>query len=209
MTFAAAVAALCFWPLRGRMRLVRWGVLLTLISLHLVMKAPVWALIGRMQVTQGASAYHRFELLDEFIRHIGDWWLIGTEFTRTWGYFTDDVANTYCIVAKHSGLLGLILFVRLLATGFREVGLRRNDAGADRATEIMIWAFGASLFAHLATFMGTSYFDQTHVLWGLTLAMIASLGLLSEAQEKLATNEADDAAKAEATIPQEATTAAV
>lgn len=208
MTFAAAAIALCFWPLRGRMRLVRWGVLLTLIALHLVMKAPVWALIGRMQVTQGASAYHRFELLDSFIRHIGDWWFIGIEKTESWGYLTDDVANTYCIVAKHSGLLGLILFIRLLAAGFREVGLRRKDAGADRATEIMVWAFGASLFGHLVTFMGTSYFDQTHVLWALTLAMIASLGLLAEKQETLEKIKMAEASLTEEGITQELPAAA-
>jgi len=184
MTYAAVLGALCLWPFRHQMRIIRWGVLLTLIALHIVMQAPVWALIGRLQIVQGASAYHRYNLLDNFIRHIGDWWLIGVNSTEDWGWLTDDVANTYCIVAKHGGLLALILFIRLFAVGFREVGVRCREVEEDRPTELMVWALGASLFGHLVSFLGTSYFDQTRVLWFLTLAMIASLHLLTQPQEQ-------------------------
>ncbi len=195
MTYAAVVAGFCFWPLRQRMRLVRWGALLILLTLHLVMNAPVWALIGRLNVVAGASSYHRFELLDLFIRNVGAWWLIGVPSTGDWGWLTDDVANTYCIVAKHSGLLGVILFIRLLAAGFREVGIRRNETEHDWPTQILIWAFGISLFAHAVSYFGTSYFDQTRVLWSLTLAMLASLGLLTQGQQKpVVVESAQDAA---------------
>src|SRR5438445_275260 len=128
MTYAAVFGALCLWPLRRRMRALRWCILLTLISLHIFMNAPVWALIGRLHITQGASAFHRYELLDSFIRHAGDWWLIGTESTEGWGYLTDDVAITYCIIAKHAGILGLFLFIRLFILGFRDIGTARIGA---------------------------------------------------------------------------------
>lgn len=186
MTYAAVLGALSLWPLRRKMRLVRWGILLTLVSLHLVMKAPVWALIARFQVVQGASAYHRFQLLDAFINHFPDWWLIGTPNTESWGWLTDDVANYFCVVAKHAGLLGLLLFIRVLVVGFREVGLRRQEAEVDRPTEVMLWAFGASLFGHVVSFFGTSYFDQTSVLWYFTLAMLASLTLLTSQPAEVA-----------------------
>src|SRR6266404_2161623 len=45
MAYAAALIAICAWPLRRHMRLVRWALVLALVSLHLVMKAPVWFLI--------------------------------------------------------------------------------------------------------------------------------------------------------------------
>ena len=186
MTFAAVLVALCLWPIRRNMRAIRWGILLILVSLHLVMKAPVWALITRLQVVQGASSYHRYVLLDAFINHFSDWWLIGTANTESWGWFTDDVANYFCIVAKHAGLLGLLLFIRVLVIGFREVGLLRREAESDRPTEILLWAFGASLFGHAVSFFGTSYFDQTIVLWHFTLAMLASLSLLTSKPEEAA-----------------------
>jgi hypothetical protein len=72
----------------------------------------------------------------------------------------------------------------------------------------MVWAFGASLFGHLVTFMGTSYFDQTHVLWALTLAMIASLGLLAEKQETLEKIKMAEASLTEEGITQELPAAA-
>ena len=183
MTYAAVVTGLFMWPFRHRMRMVRWGILLTLLGLHLVMKAPVWALIARVSSLIGGSGYHRFSLLDDFITHTADWWLIGTE-TTNWGWLSEDVANQYCIIAKHGGLLALVLFIRLLAAGFHQVGAVRNEAGTDRPTEILLWSFGTVLFGHVVTFFGTSYFDQTNVLWYLTLAMIASLHLLSSAREE-------------------------
>ncbi len=183
MTYAAVVTGLLVWPLRGQMRLVRWSLLLGLIGLHVVMNAPVWALIGRASSLTGGSGYHRFNLLDEFINHFGDWWFLGVESTEEWGWLVGDVANTYCIVAKHGGLLALVLFIGFLAAGFREVGIARKKAGTDGPTEILVWAFGAVLFGHLVTFFGTSYFDQTFVLWYLTLAMVGSLHLLTKAQE--------------------------
>jgi hypothetical protein len=143
------------------------------------MKAPVWFLIARLNVVAGASSFHRAELIDAFIRHFFDWWLIGTQVTGDWGFETDDVANAFCVVAKHAGLLGLLLFIRVLSTCFREIGFLRGEVESDRPTEIMVWAFGASLLAHVVSFFGTSYFDQTNILWHITLAMLASLALLT------------------------------
>jgi hypothetical protein len=44
LALAGSVVGLAFWPLRKQMRLVRWALAATLVSLHLAMKAPVWAL---------------------------------------------------------------------------------------------------------------------------------------------------------------------
>jgi hypothetical protein len=71
--YAAGVVALCLWPARRWMRAIRWGIAFTLVSLHLVMKAPVWHLISRIDITGGSSSWHRFMLVDQCIRHFGDW----------------------------------------------------------------------------------------------------------------------------------------
>src|ERR1700738_635551 len=59
--YLAAFIGLAFWPLRNRMRLIRWGVALSLIALHIVMKAPVWFLIARVDLIAGNSGYHGAE----------------------------------------------------------------------------------------------------------------------------------------------------
>ena len=55
LAYVAGIIGLCFWPFRRQMRIFRWGLALTLIGLDLVMKAPVWALIGRVDLTGSSS----------------------------------------------------------------------------------------------------------------------------------------------------------
>jgi hypothetical protein len=86
MAYVAGVIGFSFWPLRRQMRPVRWVIVVTLVSLHLIMKAPVWALIARADVVGGSSSYHRYELIDAFIRRFDEWWLLGTKHADAWGY---------------------------------------------------------------------------------------------------------------------------
>ena len=53
------------------------GIVADLVALHLVMKAPVWALIAHIDLTGSSSGYHRYMLVDNCIRHFSDWWLLG------------------------------------------------------------------------------------------------------------------------------------
>jgi hypothetical protein len=174
LAYVGGIFALCMWPLRKQMRVSRWGVAIVLIGLHLVMKAPVWALIARIDVTGGSSSYHRYMLVDQCIRHFGDWWLFGVKETASWGWDMWDLANQYVAVAAASGLVPLILFVAILVFGFKYLGTARKAAegNRDRRQEIFIWALGAALFANCVAFFGISYFDQTMVSWYLLLAMI-------------------------------------
>ena len=50
LAYMAGLVALLAWPFRRRMRLVRWTIAFSLLGLHLVMKAPVWALINRVAI---------------------------------------------------------------------------------------------------------------------------------------------------------------
>jgi hypothetical protein len=193
-TYILAIIGMLAWPWRGHMRKIRWATVAALVVLHLVMNAPVWALISRVQIVPGASAYHRFNLIDTFVRHIDEWWLYGVTATDKWGWDMDDVANQYCMYAKHGGLLGLFLFIRVLSLGFKEVGVTLEAALGDKQTGILIWAFGVTLFAHATAFFGISYYDQTKISWYVTFAMIASVKLLvSEKAEVTATELVEDA----------------
>ena len=173
------------WRLRDRLPAIRWTVILILFALHLVMKAPVWALLGRMQVIQGASAYHRYEVLDAFLQNVDKWWFVGVKSTENWGWLTEDVANQYCVVAKHGGLLGLVLFIYVLVVCFGTAGAVRTEAKDTPAAEKLFWTFGCMLFAHAVSFYGISYYDQTRLLWYLCLAMVPCLHLFAPVAERV------------------------
>lgn len=177
LALIAGIGALCLWPLRQRLRWIRWGVVMSLVCLHLVMKAPVWALIQRIDFVGGNSGWHRFELIDESIRHFGDWWLAGLKNPSSWGWCMGDLSNAYVSEAVKGGLLPLVGFVAILWYGFRRLGFARKAAAGrgDRRLELLLWGFGASLFSNAIAFMGIWYFDQSSIIWYALLAMICTI----------------------------------
>jgi hypothetical protein len=114
----AGVFALCLWGLRDHMRLVRWAVVALAVSLHMVMKAPVWALVGRFAAIGGSSGYHRFELIDQTINHFSEWWMVGTTHNDEWGWDMWDKADWYVASALNGGLASLVLFVSVIGVTF-------------------------------------------------------------------------------------------
>lgn len=172
LTLAAGIVALCLWPLRRSMRFVRWGILLTLCGLHIAMKAPVWALIGRMDIIGGSSGWHRYYLVDQCIKHFWDWWLVGTTDNAQWGWDMFDVANQYVAIGEGAGLVPLALFLSIIVYGFKQLGKARHSIGGTRDKEHFAWAMTAALFANVVAFVGISYFDQTIVAWYMLLAII-------------------------------------
>lgn len=172
--YAAGVMALCLWPVRRWMRVIRWGIVFVLACLHMVMKGPVWSLIEKIDVTGGSSSWHRYMLVDQCIRHFGDWWLLGIKDTSVWGWDMWDTANQYVTVCENSGFLPFLLFLAALVYGFKYLGRARRAAGKekDKKTALFIWALGSALFANVVSFFGISYFDQTMVAWYALLAMI-------------------------------------
>ena len=172
LAYLGGIFALCMWPLRRQMRIIRWGLLIALIGLHLVMKAPVWALIARIDLTGGSSSYHRYMLVDQCIRHFSDWWLLGVKETASWGWDMWDLANQYVAVADTTGLIPLIFFLAILVFGFKYLGRARKAVEGERQQERFIWALCAALFANCVAFFGISYSDQTMVSWYLLLSII-------------------------------------
>jgi hypothetical protein len=174
LSFLAAILGLCLWPIRKLMRPVRWGIVLTVMGLALVMKAPVWFVIARFAIVGGAHAWDRAALIDAFVRHFPDWWLLGAKDNAAWGADTWDACNQYVAAGSSGGLAGLMLFLLILARGFSTIGDGRKAVEGDRQSEWFFWSLGVLLFAHVITFWGIDYFDQTQVWWYLTLAIIAA-----------------------------------
>jgi hypothetical protein len=180
LTAVLGVGALALWPWRASMRLLRWGMLLGVIGLQIVMKAPVWFLLARVDIVQGSTGYHRAYLIDRAIANFSDWWLVGTK--STWGWADKDahlfdVTNAYIANGANGGFLGMVLFIAIIALCFKAVGrtVRLGEKTDSKANLIIFWALGASLFSHAATFLSVTYFDQNFVNWYLLLAMISSV----------------------------------
>lgn len=163
-----------YW--RRRMREIRWSVVLTLLALQAVMTMPVWHLIHRVSnLGGGGTGYHRYRLIDAFIRRFGEWWFLGTRSTAHWGWGLQDVTNQYVLEGVRGGLLTLILFIVVIVFAFRGVGRLWRVSSRDRYHLALSWVIGVSLFVHCMNFIGVSYFGQMYVTWYLTLAMIGSM----------------------------------
>jgi hypothetical protein len=167
------IGAICLWPIRYRMRELRWGIVLTLLALQLLMKAPVWFLIQRVELS-GTSGYHRAILVDNFIRHFGDWWLIGTKSMSTWDYETWDTSNEFVSQGETGGLLTFIFFLAIICRGFRKLGRARMRTQGDSRREWCFWLLGVAMFANILAYFGVSYWDQTQAGWFAFLTIISA-----------------------------------
>lgn len=173
LAYAAGVFAICMWSLRKKMRIIRYGIVFGLIGLNAVMKAPVWFVIMHIDLTGSSGGYHRAELIDQFIRHFFDWWLIGTLDTANWGYDIWDAQNQFVQIGETGGLIAFILFVAIVSLCFRRIGHTRKFAESP-GEEWTLWLLGCALFANCVGFFGVNYFDQSRVSWFTLLAMICA-----------------------------------
>lgn len=186
LTYLFIIIGLGMWFLRDYMRTVRWCILLSLIALHIVMKAPVWALIGKASEIIGGTGWHRVMLIDAAINHFGEWWLLGTDFTRhwlptgvTWSPRHTDITNHFIGVGIHGGLISLILFIGIIVFSFKYIGIKLKEMGSTTSpVRFAIWCVGVALFGHIVSFTSVRYFDQIIVFWYLILALVATISTI-------------------------------
>jgi hypothetical protein len=168
------------------MRTFRWLIVGGLVALQLVMKSPVWFVLGHLGHLFGGGGEYRSELIDSAIRNFGQWWLVGFKDTGQWtvNHLADgtaDITNQYIRDAVDGGLLSLVLFIVLLTRCFRGVGRARKklrfESGPDYdfTQEWFLWCLGCALVAHVVTIISVEYFDQIRVSWYMLLAMISCL----------------------------------
>jgi hypothetical protein len=174
MGFLAALIFWYAWPYRNQMHILRWGIVLILIALHMVMKAPVWMLIARVDVIAGNSGYHRAMLVDQCIRHFSDWWLVGTNAAGTWGWDLWDTSNQFVQEAENAGLLTFILFISVIAASFRRIAKARHLVEDDPQKERYMWCLTVTLLTNCICFFGITYFDHTRMMWFAFLAIVSA-----------------------------------
>lgn len=181
MAYIFTWIALGAWTLRRHMREVRWFIALSVIGLHLMMKAPVWFMIARVNVFSGSTGYHRAQLIDRAVSHLGEWWLIGTQSTAHWAWHLFDITNQYILEGVEGGLITMAVFIYIIVLCFKGLGRALwTMEGRSFPLQKCVWSMGAALFAHVISFMSVSYFDQNILFWYLLLAMISTASVQAE-----------------------------
>lgn len=179
--FGFGVIALCLWPIRRHMRLFRWGIVAVVLGLALSMKAPIWYLMARVDFAGGSTGWDRAHLVDVFVRHFWGWWLYGAP-QRVYMRWMDvdygwDLCNQYVATCAVGGLAALALLIAIISKCFGKIGKARKLAEGNPKRERLLWVLGALMAAHMAAFVGISYFDQSRVWWYVTLAMISAAAI--------------------------------
>jgi hypothetical protein len=176
LTAGAAVGVLMMWPMRTQMQLVRWSAALLYLGLEVVMNRPAYFIISEMDLMGGSTSWYRAQLIRSSFEHIGEWWLVGTDYTRHWmpsgvpaSPTQTDITNHYIAMGVIGGLLLMLMFIAIIWKGFWQVG-KGLRADSDRGSQFTSWAVGASLFAHAVTCLSVSYYDHSVMFLYLTLA---------------------------------------
>jgi hypothetical protein len=175
MAIGGAIAAFSLWRFRKRMSLVRWGIVSVLLGLELVMKAHVWWLLARVDLTGSSNGWDRAALIDNAIKHFSEWWMLGTNNNANWGYSMYDLCNWFVAQGVLGGISTFILFICVITLCFQRIGCARKAVQGVWRQEFFIWSVGGALSSHVFSFFGISYFDQTIVSWIALLATISSL----------------------------------
>lgn len=180
------VAALVFvlgafaaYPMWMHLRSVWMAALVIAFALHFVMKHGIWHLLARVDLVGGSTGFHRFHLIDQAIRRVDEWWLVGTLSTRHWGWGLQDVTNQYILEGVRGGIWAMLALVVSIVLALRACGfwLRRLPAGSRE--HLLVYAIGVCVFAQAAIFLAVSYFGQSTMIWSVTMALAA---LLAEAR---------------------------
>ena len=182
MSAVFSIGALLMWYWHSHMRLFRWLAVLGYIGLDIIMKAPAYYLISRIDLTGSSTSWHRAALIEASVEHLSEWWFAGTDFTRHWMAYGVhwskdhiDITNYYLRMGVDGGLPLMFLFIAILVKGFSLVGQAfQPDDKLLPVSGFIIWALGASLFSHAVSFISVSYFDQSFLFLYLTLAAICS-----------------------------------
>jgi hypothetical protein len=199
-TAGIVFASWALWKLRRRMRMVRWGILAILVSLSLVMKAPIYYLPAKVSSITGGGGYHRSYLIEHALQDIDKWFLAGVDLTETSDWFPyvleatggADMTNNFLSYGVRAGMGAVIIVVVMLVLAFKYLGTSLAEARAlGSEHERMLWGLGALLTAHISNWFSISYWDQFSVVFYLHFAVICALTKIVLSQQERKTEIID------------------
>ena len=182
----AAMAGWMLWPLRNRMRVVRYSMLAILVLLTLFMEAPIWYLPFKISLVVGGGGYHRGQLMESAWNDLSQWWLVGMELRDTlpWIPYAHgetggaDITNQFVVFGIKGGLAAMVLLILVLSRAFSDIGEKlkavRLWSERERANEALLWGLGVAIVVHAVSWLGIAYFDQSWVVWLLHVAAVSA-----------------------------------
>lgn len=174
VTLFIVLIILCGYKWRQYMRCAGWGMFGTLVALHIVMNAPVWHLIARINVVGGSTGWHRYYLINEAINHFREWMLLGCRSTAHWGWGLDDITNQYILEGVRGGFITLALFLVIVYMALKPL-LRLSLQCQEHKQRFWAWCIFVTIIGHCVAFFGVSYFGQIKMLWYMMLAIVGFL----------------------------------
>ncbi len=126
---ASGIGVLAMWPIRDRMRTVRWLAVGCYLALEVLMNRPAYFIISDIDLMGGGTSWHRAELIHQAFDHLDEWWLTGTDYTRHWmasgvpsSPNSIDITNHYLAMGVVGGLLLMFLFIAMICAAFWQIG---------------------------------------------------------------------------------------
>jgi hypothetical protein len=202
MSLLFGLGAVMLWRYRAHLHKMRIAAVITYLVLMIVMKQPPYYLISRIDISGGSTGWHRSFLIEQTFKHLSEWWLFGTDFTRDWmpmqGIASDpnhtDITNYYIGFGVGAGLPAMLAIIAILLIAFSWVGKILETWGdEDPNRSFMIFCFGAALFAHAATSISVAYFDQSMLFFWLTVAVISSTYSITQSMSEMELNPRTEA----------------
>ncbi len=172
LTLLVVLILLCVYKWRQYTAPVAWGILASLVALHIVMEAPVWHLISRISVIGGSTGWHRFILIDRAISHFGEWAFLGCRSTAHWGWGLSDITNQYVLEGVRGGFITLALFSVMIYMALRTL-IRLATQNQEHKQRFLVWCLFVAILGHCVSFFGVSYFGQIMMWWYMTLAIVS------------------------------------
>ena len=169
---AIIMCAFALYRYRKYGKKIVWGFCLMMFALQIVMQAPVWHLISRVNVFSGSTGWHRYNLIDKAIAHFNEWAIIGCRSSAHWGWGLQDITNQYILEGVRSGCVTLMLFVLLLVYAVKIPGSYSLRC-AINYRRWLSWGICISILGHCISFFGVSYFGQITMLLYLTFAIVS------------------------------------
>lgn len=155
--------------------------IVVLIAMHIIMDAPVWHLLSRINVVGGSTGWHRYNLINQAMEHINEWIFIGSRSTAHWGFGLEDVTNQFILEGLRGGFATMAIFIAMIFIGMKSI-LHLSLKVDDPYKRYLSWCCFVAILTHCFAFFSVSYFGQTTMLWYM---MLAVAGLLVEYDNQL------------------------
>ncbi len=174
-TTLIGLSVIALWPMRANLRPILALAAVFLVVIHFIRTKPVWHLMTLIDFVGGSTGWHRAYLIDMAMKHLDEWWLFGTDYTRHWMPYGlaavenhCDLTNYYIHLGVTGGLPLVMCLVVILWMTFRLILRAVEEIGGEGATaEFRLWCLGAALLGHSITFLSISYYDQMSVFFWL------------------------------------------